>query len=223
MSWTGNDSVARDRLRNSVLLYMRPLVVDVLTNWERYQWTLQGFGMLRAYVSRDLRLHVWNSKFAVPDVTTVHDHPWHFESCIVAGRIVNTRYTVHPCWHTDEQVKRQRLREPFIKSQIVCGVGGGNTAAEVKARGERVWLEPLEPETYRPGNFYQQLAHEVHHSSYDDGTVTLVSRKFLPDTEHAHVFFRADKEWVSAEPREASRDEVVAITASALLKLKEDS
>ncbi len=191
--------------------------MDVLRNWGRYEWTLQGFGMLRTYISKEVRLHVWNSKFMVPNVTTIHDHPWHFESLVVAGAIVNTRYDVRPVMG---QYDEWRLREPFIRSQIVCGPGGGNDAASLRARGERVWLiQPGLPTCYKAGATYRQRADEVHHTSYVDGTVTLVRREFLPDTEHAHVFFKESDGWVSAEPRAATADEVTAFVERAMLEL----
>jgi hypothetical protein len=200
------------------LRFVRPLVRSVLENWANHRWSLQGFGMLRAYLSgRKLRLHVWDSKFTIPGVTTIHDHPWNFESHVVAGRITNTRYRVHPCLHTEDDIERQKLRSPFVKARITCGTGGVNDVATMKAQGARVWLTPTEPETYEAGGTYRQEAHEVHHTSYEDGTVTLVSREFLPDTEHANVYFRADGSWVSAEPRDATPDEVSAIVERALL------
>ncbi len=196
--------------------YIRPMVHDVLNNWTRYRWSIHGFGMLRAYLSKELRLHVWNSKFRVPGVTMIHDHPWNFESVVVSGRVVNTRYTVRPCTHSPDDVEWMRLRRPFIKAKIVCGPKGGNDPSDLKASGERVWLLPVEPETYDVGSSYSQEASEVHHTSFDDGTVTLVSRAFMPDEKHAHVFFKEDEEWVSAEPRDAELDEVSAIVDRAL-------
>lgn len=201
-----------------VLQFIRPIVRSVLENWANHRWSLQGFGMLRTYLSdMMIRLHVWDSKFAVPNVTTIHDHPWNFESHVVAGRITNTRYRARPCLHTEEDIVRQNLRPPFVKARIVCGPGAGNDPVDVKARGERVWLLSTEPETYEAGCVYRQEAHEIHRTSYEDGTVTLVSRRFLPDTEHANVYFRADESWVSAEPRDATPDEVSAIIERALL------
>lgn len=208
----------RARDKQFALQYVKPLVHDLLKNHGSYRWSLQGFGMLRAYISKELRVHVWNRSFAVPNVTTIHDHPWHFESVVVAGTIVNTRYRVRPCHHTDEQVAALRLRAPFIEAQIICGTGGGNKPATLRAGGRRVWLDPLEPTTYGPGDTYRQQAQEIHHTSYADGTVTLVSREFLEDTEHAHVFFKIDEEWVSAEPRDATPDEVQAIVERALIR-----
>lgn len=209
------DAVRRQVRRDDLERWVRPLVRSILENWTRHSWSLQGFGMLRTYVSRELRLHVWDRRFAVSGVSTIHDHPWNFESSVVVGRIVNTRYRVHPCTHTDAQVDALRLRSPFVKMRIVCGPGGGADRTMLAQRS-RVWLEPVEPETYEAGSTYRQEASEVHHTSYDDGTVTLVDREFLPDAEHAHVFYRAGEEWVSAEPREATPDEVSTIVERAL-------
>lgn len=197
-----------------VAQYVHPLVLGVLRNHARYEWTLQGFGMLRTYLTKELRLHVWNSSFAVPRVTTTHDHPWNFESLVIVGRITNSRYRQWPCTHTPEQVDALKIRRPFIRARIVCGTGGG-VVDDLDRK--RVWLDPLRPEVYGPGESYTQLAAEVHHTSYEDGTVTLVRREFLPDTEHAHVFYRDGEEWVSAEPRPASPDEVEAVVTRALL------
>lgn len=207
--------------KDDELRFVRPLVRSVLENWANHRWSLQGFGMLRAYLSdRKLRLHVWDSRFAVPDVTTVHDHPWNFESLVVAGRITNTRYRTYPCFAAQVDIERKMLRSPFVKARIACGAGGVNDVATMKARGERVWLTPTEPETYEAGDSYRQEAHEVHHTSYEDGTVTLVSREFLPDTEHANVYFRADESWVSAEPRDATLLDVSMIVERALFRFQ---
>lgn len=200
--------------------FISPMVLNILQNWNNYTWTLQGLGMLRTYVSRGVRLHVWNSKFRVPDVTQIHDHPWHFESLVVSGRIVNTRYQVEPCSHTLAQIERAGMRQPFVKARIKCGAGSGEKSSDdLRSRGELVWLQPVEPPmTYEAGRSYMQTAKEVHHTSYDDGTVTLVHREFTQDPEHAHVFFRADQSWVSAEPRVAGPDEISAIVNRALVR-----
>jgi len=207
--------VTRSRTaREQLVRYVRPLALSVLQNWLSYRWSLQGFGMLRAYITKELRIHVWDSRFAVKDVSTIHDHPWHFESCVIAGRLVNTRYRVEPrvsgaSWD----------RAQFIKERIVCGPGGGlEKNLDMTVNGERVWLTPLEPEHYEAGDTYRQQADEVHHTWCEDGTVTIVHREFLKDTEHANVFYKADSKWISAEPRDARPDEVSAIIDHALTK-----
>lgn len=200
------------------LRYLRPLVEHVLRNWINYRWSLQGFGMLRTYLSKELRLHVWDSRFAVKDVSTIHDHPWNFESRIIAGRLVNTRYRVEPCTHSDAQLA-PFVRPPFIKERIVCGPGGGTEKGlDMTVNGARVWLIPFDPETYEAGDTYRQQADEVHHTWCENGTVTIVHRDFLKDTEHANVFYKADSKWVSAEPHDATPDEISAIIDHALTK-----
>ena len=52
-------------------------------------WTLQGLGMLRLYLTPTLRLHVWDSRYAVEGVSTMHNHSWHFSLYVVAGEIQN--------------------------------------------------------------------------------------------------------------------------------------
>lgn len=197
--------------------FVRPLVRNVLENWESHRWSIQGFGMLRTYISKELRLHVWDSDFAVPDVSTVHDHAaWNFESRVVVGRIVNTRYRVRPFPPYDE-VETVEAPDVYIQEKIVCGPGGGLTKdMDMTVSGKRVLLSPLEPETYVAGDVYRQQALEVHSTWSERGTVTLVHREFQPDTEHASVFYCADSKWVSAEPREATRYEIRTIVANAL-------
>jgi len=218
MSCVPLDTTRRQSARDQMTRYLRPLVLNVLQNWLNHSWSLQGFGMLRTYLTKEVRLHVWDSRFAVKDVSTIHDHPWNFESGVVSGRLVNTRYRVEPCTHTDAQVEALRIRAPFIKERIICGTGGGTDKATATMHATRVWLIPLEPETYEVGDTYRQQAAEVHHTWCGDGTVTIVRREFLADTEHANVFYKADSSWVSAEPRQATPDEVSAIIDHALTK-----
>jgi len=205
----------------SITSFVRPFVVDVLRNWKRYEWTLQGFGMLRAYLfGRELRLHVWDSRFAVPGVTTIHDHPWHFESAVVSGSLTNTVYKVHPCTYVETfTLPLAAIRQTYVEATIVCGPGGRNDPVEMKARGRRVWLASPESSVVAAGKMYRQRSDEVHCTTYEDGTVTLVRREFLQDMEHARVFFKEADGWVSAEPRAATPDEVDAIVGRALEKL----
>lgn len=59
------------------------------------EWSIQGFGMLRAYLADDqvYRLHIWDTEqMSVEDVSTVHDHPWDLDSRIISGTLRNQRY-----------------------------------------------------------------------------------------------------------------------------------
>lgn len=181
---------------------VRAWVREVLVNARDHAWTLQGFGMLRLKLSDPaLRLHVWDSRFRVPNVSDVHDHPWSYESCVVAG--VVRQYSFE---HSNESA---RSAMPFQRVQIVCGAGACQTS-----QPERVWLTRTYEE-WHAGRAYWERAEDVHRSFPDDGTVTIVRRIFREDTEHAHVYYQTPS-WVSAEPRDATPAEVLDITQRSL-------
>jgi len=185
------------------------LVKKILENYGAYSWSLQGLGMLRLSLSREIRMHVWDNRYAVPGVSTVHDHPWDFESEIIVGEMRNVRYHCHGA------LKIAHFRYPnhdpkYNKQTIICGPGGC-----AMGEPEAVFLDREPPERYLAGSVYVQKRDEIHDSKFIDGTVTLVTRTFYEDTEHAHVFWQGDK-WVSAEPRPANLVEVRAIVNNAL-------
>lgn len=176
------------------------LVQHILENADKFEWSLQGFGMLRTYLHEDVRLHIWDSAFAVDEVSTVHDHPWDFTSTIIAGGLKNQRYVIDP--EGDE----------WNKQMIVCGPGG-HTDSEV----ERIRLRALTPEHYIGGDTYFQSAEELHESIPHDGTVTVIHRNFSrPDRDLATVCFPRDKQWVSAEPGPAHMRDVATIVGRSL-------
>jgi hypothetical protein len=75
----------------------------------------------------------------------------------------------------------------------------------------------LPVENYWPGDKYAQAAKEIHVSKYIDGTVTLNERRIVGDGEHARVFWESG-DWVDAEPRAATEDEVDGVLRQALRK-----
>lgn len=50
-------------------------VKTILSNPENFKWSIQGLGMLRVYLSDEVRLHIWDSRFKVPGVSPLHNHP----------------------------------------------------------------------------------------------------------------------------------------------------
>lgn len=184
---------------------LRALAKTGLRNADRLLWTVQGFGMLRTYLddAKRFRLHVWTQALKTHDVSTHHDHPWHFRSFVLAGRLYNTRY-VETEGHDDRG-------ERFWQQKIQCGECGGP-----KAEPEEVFLRRCVTETYHPGDVYSQRANEVHSTHYVDGTVSLVDRAMLEDPDHAFVFWPWDKQWVTAKPRAARDHEVREAVARAL-------
>jgi hypothetical protein len=181
------------------------LVKKILEQPELYEWSLQGFGMLRTYLAPEVRLHVWDSRYAVDQVTTLHTHPWHLRSQIVAGELVNVRYELLPEGDTEH--------DRYVEQEILCGPGGHATD-----RQSLVQLRPYQPEHYVEGDEYTQEALEIHESQSADGTVTIIERTFLEDTEHAYVYVPKGKEWISAEPRSAKRSEVFDICQHSLAR-----
>jgi hypothetical protein len=176
------------------------LVKAILQKATDYKWSIQGLGMLRLYLSDDLRLHVWDDRYRVKNVSVLHTHPWAFDSVVVAGRIHQYRY---------EEVKLGEGLGYWVTT-IKCGEGGGVTGEK-----EPVNLKRGPLETFHEGSAYRQWAHEIHESFPENGTVTLVTRHFQQDKDHARVFWPSG-EWVSAEPRTATRTEIMAIASNAL-------
>lgn len=183
------------------------LVKAILSMAPVYSWQIQGLGMLRLYLNKATRLHVWHSGFASPGVSTLHTHPWDFKSEVIAGSLENIRYKEH-----DPQncLNSTKVKE-YMAAVLHCGPGGGLTE-----KGKPVYLEAMPSEFYGEGATYTEKAEEIHESRPKDGTVTLVTRQFKPDEDHARVFWRTGTEWGSAIPREATPDEIKVITQFAL-------
>ncbi len=177
-------------------------IYQILERPHNHEWSLQGFGMLRLYISDAVRLHVWDSAFRVPNVSLIHTHPWDFQSEVICGSIRNTRYVEH---------SYDPIGTPYCSAIIRCGPGGG-------VRSETLFtnLTMAQDDWYDEGAIYTQHAEEIHLSRPHDGTVTLVTRTFKGDKDHARVFWPRNEQWVSAEPRRATDDEVTAITQKAL-------
>lgn len=186
--------------------YTAPLVKKILENPDGFDWSIQGLGMLRLYLSPDIRLHVWDSSAKYEDVSTMHTHPWDFISYVVFGEVRQYRFT--------EATGRSGV--PFNRQEILCGEGGGPSGDP-----EIVYLQHGREEVHPAGSTYRQEASEIHSSFPADGTVTIIHRTFHEDTDHAFVYYPQGEEWVTAEPRPATFDEVHHICASALSRYEE--
>lgn len=209
----------------------RLLVKGILENADRFDWSIQGFGMLRTYLSKEVRLHIWNPAFVVPNVSTIHDHPWSFRSDVICGTIWNQRYTVHRRgedgrMRDDPQYPIQATYEAEEDTDLCvvirCGTGGGIDKACNAGKPEPRTLHPWALQTYGAGTSYDQVASDVHETRAQGGTVTIVTRMFKEDTEHARVFFPLGTEWVSAEPRRATPSERASFILPALALLTKE-
>lgn len=182
---------------------LKPLVQALLEKAEHYEWSLQGFGMLRLRLANGMRLHVWDDRFRVPGVSDIHDHPWGFVSTVIAGRLTNTRYVLRP---------NPADGELFHCATIRCGENACLVTSPVL-----VGLGKSALEVVPAGMGYVQQWTDIHLTTPERGTVTIIERGFRADTEHARVFWPAGAKWVDAKPRPATREEVLAITTNSLL------
>lgn len=195
-------------------LITKALVKSLLERADQYKWSVQGLGMLRLYLSQEIRLHIWDSSLQFPNATLIHDHPWDFHSLVVSGEITNIKYN-----QKDFPVRSDAYR-PYLRQKLLCGPGGG-----LKENPSPTFLVMMRPTRYGPlvskefgRSFvcYTQNRTEVHETRALDGTVTLVYRTFNGDRDHANVYIEHDKQWVSAEPRPATAEEVERVVRRAL-------
>lgn len=173
--------------------YTETQVREILAHPESHEWTIQGFGMLRTWLDPEgnNRLHIWDIETAYENTpSTVHTHPWDFQSRIYFGHLQNQRYT------------RDEYGNPYKWAEILTGRGGGLISGE-----NTITLSADNPEEYEPGGKYFQYAEEIHESYPAAGTVTVIQRRFLHN-RHATVFWSANSEWATAEPRLATETEV---------------
>ncbi len=190
---------------------IKRLVQSILENPLKYEWTIQGFGMLRMYLpgSENIRMHIWDSRYRVPDVSDIHTHPWNFESYVVVGEVVNYRY--HENKSTREGVLGPGNRH--WKQDIHCGTGGCVVGKpQLTVLGQGVINQVIEGQTYH------QNYKEIHKSVPQDGTITLVKRTVQSgqSVDMAHVFWRENEQWVTAEPKPADWNTVTDITQHSL-------
>lgn len=166
------------------------LVRAVLEQWQAYQWTIQGFGMVRTKIADIGRIHIWDSRLRTALVSDIHAHPWDLRSTIVSGELINQRFMV---------AEKGSAGLPYLMQTIATGEGGG-----VKGEPQGVFLDAAVPEFYSAGDVYEQAASEIHRSIPMDGTVTLLERQQGEPLQETLVFWPIGTSWVSAEPRVAA-------------------
>ncbi len=159
---------------------------------------------MRLYLDEIRRLHIWDSSLKVPNVSEMHTHPWNFRSHVVAGIVQNEKFVYA------DRVSPERGAMLYNRQRIFCGVGGG-----LEGEPDKVLLASTGLHTYVERETYREEAYEIHVSRPQDGTVTIVRREFLDDSDHAYVYWY-EGDWVSAEPRPATIREIGKVTENAL-------
>ena len=162
----------------------RALVSQVLVHADAYPWTMQDIGLLglRLDDRREYRLHIWDPSLCVGE-PPVHDHPYDFVSQIIAGEMVNTRYTEDPAGIEYSRVRYSSTNED------------ARTADKVRLSGTAT--------SYTEGARYRQVAHELHDSRQLPGTVTII-RMLFKDVPELTVCRLDDRTWVSGTSRPAT-------------------
>lgn len=186
-------------------------VRSILEHCDSYTWTTMGFGMIRTYLdpAKQWRLNIWDDRLQVPNVSTIHDHPWSFTSYVFCGSLNNTIYDVFT---------HSRTPMTHAYHSIKTGEGGGPVE---KPNHCRLLAHPKL--IYRAGSQYSQVLDVVHETSYERGTVTLNDRTPPTETYTARVFWPLGQEWVDAEPRRATPREVADAVEAALGLFKREA
>jgi len=194
-------------------------IINILTRPLELEWSVQGLGMMRtylpaggAYTNETQRLHIWDGSLAVFGATPLHTHPWNFISEVMFGEIRQHRAVI--VTGEDSVI----ASSPYRRQKILCGEGGG-----VVDDPELVRLTTKPMEVYGVGESYSQEASEIHCSYPANSTVTVITREFLEDVDHAYVFIPPCAEFVSAEPRPATRAEILFITRRVLHAYQESN
>jgi hypothetical protein len=175
----------------------KALVLRMLRHAEDYPWRMQEIGLmsLRLDDRRECRLHVWDPSCCHDGESPVHDHPYDFTSTIIAGEMTNTRY------------EEDRGGDEYVRFRFPPG-------AEGERRTDAVRLSSTAT-VFSEGNQYHQLAHELHASWQQPGTVTAIRCQWV-ETSELTVCVRDEGTWCSGQGREATREEIKDFTAKAL-------
>jgi len=174
----------------------KALVLTMLQHAEDFSWKMQDIGLmsLRLDDRREYRLHVWDPSDFVGELP-IHGHPYHFTSMIIAGELTNTRYQEDPAG------------DEFVRFRYRPG-------AEGERRPDAVRLSSTAT-TFTEGSQYRQLAHELHASRQQTGTVTTIRCRWLEAPELT-VCVRDEGSWRSVQGRDATRNEIKGFAAKAL-------
>jgi hypothetical protein len=133
---------------------------------------------------------------AVPNVSTIHDHPWDFES----------------------HDRGRRLRQPTVRDAAAAEYGCPTHSYTTIKTGEGGGMEkaPIRTTALRAGRpeLYEEPAMSIRRSptrctrASRRGTITINDARESAIREHARVFWPIGTNWVDAEPREATFREV---------------
>ena len=168
----------------------RTITEPIGQHWSERVFAMQKLGVLRFQVPTDEHpdraLHLWNRDLKDRSASDIHSHPFDFSSIVLAGRIVNTQY---------EAVGR--FKGPYFG--WVIRPGPNVTVTDRKQYA----LLLHDVDTIFAGSSYRMDASEIHHTAFEDGTVTVVTKRRGKLADEAMVFDR-NEEWGNAAPEFAT-------------------
>lgn len=171
-----------------------------------YKLRVHGLGMLQIYIPDDARIHIWDGKLRVDNVSQLHSHAWGFRSTVVAGVMRQKRYKVQ------EGISGHVNAIPHKYNLATITPGAKPEPRDIR----EVWLRAGETEVYNAGSYYWQESNEIHASGPEDGTVTLVERIRGKGADEAKVLWPVGTEFVTAAPRVPTYEEAEAVISHAL-------
>jgi len=174
----------------------KALVLTLLQHAEDFPWRMQDIGLmgLRLDDRRERRLHIWDPSCCIGE-PPIHDHPYDFTSTIIAGELANTLYEV------------DSAGDEYLRFRYRPGV-------EDERLSDTVRLSSMTT-TFTEGSTYGQLAHELHASWQQPGTVTAI-RCVWVEAPELTVCVRDETSWHSGQGRDATRQEIKSFSAKAL-------
>lgn len=183
---------------------LKRAVQSILEHSQDYKWSVSGLGMLRTYLDEETRIHIWDSSLLVPGVTLLHTHPWSFESVVIAGSIQDHRMT---------KLKGGPISDRGLYDEyyIRCGAGGG-----VKDEPRKVRLYAQASRAYGDGHRYEHDPEDIHCTGFQEGSVTMVKRKFREDRDSAYVYAPAGEPFGNANSHPVSGLEALRIIRRSL-------
>lgn len=186
--------------------FVKPLrlaVLHILDNAIDYDWSVQGFGLLRLYIRTVGRLHIWDDTLRYPNVSMIHNHSWDLRSTVVSGMLTNVRYT-----------EETLIGRPFQTHRMITGY---QCSTVTPVRDTRLLEWPREK--YFAGDVYTQHAAQIHQTLAINGTVTLMERQ-EDENGQADIYWPANCTWGTARPRPATIEEIVRTVANATALLE---
>lgn len=172
--------------------------MKALTNPEDYEWSVQGLGMLRAYLTEDraTRLQIWLKELQLASATSIHTHPWDFESIIYRGELINRTYAEVPGHKFDCYV-----------------INTGPTARPLSH--SKIDLEITQNRKLTEGQSYYQPKEVPHLTLFSQGAISIIHRLDYSKSDGLAKSYGVGP-WVSAAPQDVSWREARSLITYAM-------